>query len=98
MKTRGHGKYVIGGLTLINLLFFMAGIVLQEEDILLGGVLFSFMLMVGYYIPAAIASRSVPRDKRYLWIIFFLCLNVAAMAAFWYLFVHETSHEKPNGR
>jgi hypothetical protein len=97
-KARDYAKYIIGVLTAIPLLFFLVGIVLQEADLLLGGLIFSLMLLVTYYIPAVIISNAVPKDQRHLWIIFFLCVNVIAMAAFWYLYVYKNSYATRNRR
>jgi hypothetical protein len=86
-----YAKYIVGLLTAFDLVYWFAGFVLGDADHLLGAFLFSFMLLIGYYIPAILVSKNVPRNQKPFWIVFFLCLNVLAMMAFWHTYIYETS-------
>jgi uncharacterized membrane protein YkgB len=85
-----YAKYIVGVLNVIVWLLIYAGFALNDEGLLMGGVIFGMMLLVSYYIPSKFISKSVPKEKEDSWSVFLKWFNLSAIAGLLVLsYVHK---------
>lgn len=74
-----YAKYVLAFLNSVVWLLVFAGIVFQDESLLMGGGMLGMMLVISYLLPARFISDPASQKESDSWGLFFMWLNIGAI-------------------